>query len=304
MINSFQSLTPRWRATIMMIAALFFFNLMGVSIRLASDYVPVMEVVFFRNFLAIIFLIPLLMRTGFSTLKMNRPKLFFGRAFINFIGMYCGFTAITLIPLAEMTALSFTGPIFVTIGAVLFLGEVIRLRRVVAIAFGFVGALIILQPGFSEISIGAMLALAGTLAIAMASLIVKKLTETESSESIVFWMVAMQAPLAFFPMLAIWQDPGMMGWIFLVAVAGWGTIAHMLFTKACGLVEITSLQPLEFSKLIFAVLLAWFIFDEWPTIWIWIGGSIIFGATAYITHRENRTKQSLKPNHGVKEAKL
>lgn len=304
MVTRFHSLTPRWRATIMMIAALFCFNLMGVSIRLASDHVPVMEVVFFRNFLALIFLLPILMRGGLSSIKMNRPKLFLGRAFVNFIGMYCGFTAITLIPLAEMTALSFTGPIFVTIGAALFLGEVIRLRRMIAIAFGFVGALIILQPGFTEISLGAMLALASAFSIAMASLIVKKLTETESSESIVFWMVAMQAPLAFLPMLAVWEAPSAMGWVLLIAVAGWGTLAHMLFTRAYGLVEITSLQPLEFSKLLFAVILAWIIFDEWPTIWIWVGGSIIFAATAYITHRENRTRHSLASNHSAKVAKL
>ena len=304
MITSFQTLSPQWRATIMMVAALFCFNLMGVSIRLASAYVPVMEVVFFRNFLAVVIMLPFLMRTGFANFRMNLPKLFFGRALINFIGMYCGFTAVTLIPLAEMTALSFTGPIFVTIGAVLFLGEVIRLRRIIAILFGFVGALIILQPGFSEISYGAILALTSALAIAMASLFVKKMTETETSESIVFWMVAMQAPMAFFPMMAVWVTPSPIGWAFLAAVAVSGTIAHLLFTKACGLVEITSLQPLEFTKLIFAVILAWFIFDEWPTIWIWIGGSIIFGATAYITHREGQAKKSIKPNLGVREAKM
>ena len=184
----------QWRATILMVLALFMFNVMGICIRLASAHVPVMEIVFFRNFLAVLLILPIAWRTGVTRLRMNRPRLFFWRAFVNFIGMYCGFTAVTLIPLAEMTALGFTGPIFITIGAVLFLGEVIRLRRIIAVMFGFVGAIIILQPGFSEVSYGAMLALISAFCIAMASLIVKKLTETESSESIVFWMVAMQAP--------------------------------------------------------------------------------------------------------------
>ena len=107
---------------------------------------------------------------------MNRPGLFLGRAVINFIGMFCGFTSVTLIPLAENTALSFTCPIFVTIGAVIFLGEVIRLRRILAILIGFAGALVILQPGFSEVSVGALLALASSLSIAMAVLLVKKMT--------------------------------------------------------------------------------------------------------------------------------
>ena len=90
------------------------------------------------------------MRVGWSSIRMQKPKLFFLRAVINFGGMFCGFTALTLIPLAQMTALSFTGPLF-AIGMMLFAGEIIRARRIAAIAVGFLGTLIILQPGFTEI---------------------------------------------------------------------------------------------------------------------------------------------------------
>lgn len=304
MLSAFHSLNAQWRAAILMVLALFMFNVMGICIRLASAHVPVMEIVFFRNLLAVLLILPIAWRSGIGRLRMNRPKLFFMRAFINFIGMYCGFTAVTLIPLAEMTALSFIGPIFITIGAVLFLGEVIRLRRIIAVMFGFVGALIILQPGFNDISVGALLALTSAFSIAMASLIVKKLTETETSESIVFWMVAMQAPIALVPMLMVWETPDVMGWVLLFGVAAAGTVAHLLFTRAYGLVEITTLQPLEFIKLPFAVILAWMVFGELPTVWIWVGGGLIFASTAYITRREAQTTLSQKPNHGMKDAKL
>ena len=83
-----------------------------------------------------------------------------------------------------------------------------------------------------------------------------------------------------------------------------GTIAHVLFTRACGLVEITSLQPMEFAKLPFAVILAWIVFGEWPGVWIWVGGAIIFTATAYITRREAIARRSIRPNHGQKETPL
>ena len=83
-----------------------------------------------------------------------------------------------------------------------------------------------------------------------------------------------------------------------------GTIAHVLFTRACSLVEITSLQPLEFAKLPISVMLAWLVFGEWPGIWVWVGGAIIFAATAYITRREAIARRSVKPNHGPKEARL
>ena len=104
------------RATILMIVAQFMFTCMGIFIRLSAADLPVVEVVFFRNALALVLLVPLIMRVGWSSIRMQKPKLFFLRAVINFGGMFCGFTALTLIPLAQMTALSFTGPLFVTIG--------------------------------------------------------------------------------------------------------------------------------------------------------------------------------------------
>jgi len=180
---AFRNLPPQMRATILMIVALFMFTCMGIFIRLSAADLPVIEVVFFRNALAVVLLVPLIMRVGWSSIRMQKPKLFFLRAVINFGGMFCGFTALTLIPLAQMTALSFTGPLFVTIGAVLFLGEIIRARRIAAIAVGFLGTLIILQPGFTEISVGAMMALASALSIAMASLIVKKTNRNRNTRS-------------------------------------------------------------------------------------------------------------------------
>ena len=286
MIARFTSLSPAVQASLMMLLAMLMFTVMGICIRLSSAFVPVLEIVFFRNALALLILAPILIRSGAASIRMNRPKLFFGRAVINFIGMLSGFTAVTLIPLADMTALTFTSPIFVTIGAALFLGEVIRMRRMAAIVVGFIGALIILRPGLVEVSTGAMLALVSSLTIAIASLIVKKMTETESASSIVFWMVMMQAPIALVPTLFVWQWPTAEAWIYLWGMALSGTAAHVLLTRAIGMVEITSLQPLEFAKLPFAVVLAWMVFGEWPDIWIWLGGAVIFASTAYITRRE------------------
>ncbi len=302
--SSFQNLKPQMRATILMIVALFMFACMSVFIRLSTNSLPVVEVVFFRNALAVMLLMPLIMHTGWSSLRMNKPNLFFLRALINVGGMFAGFTALTLIPLAQVTALSFTGPLFVTIGAVLFLGEVIRARRIAGIVVGFFGTLIILQPGFTEISFGAMLALASTLSIAMASLIVKKLTATETPEAIVTWMVVMQSPLALIPAISVWQWPTLEAWVYLWAMALTATIAHLCFTRAFRLVDITALQPLEFIKLPFTVFLAWIVFAEWPGLWTWVGGTVIFASTVYITQRETKAKKSIRPNAGLRETKL
>ena len=304
MISIFNNLSVQTRATCLMIMALFMFTVMGICIRLSAAHLPVIEVVFFRNFLAVLILLPLVARAGFGSLRMKRPKLFFLRAAINAVGMFCGFTALTLIPLAQMTALSFTTPLFVTIGAVLFLGEVIRARRIAAICVGFLGTLIILQPGVVDITSGALLALISALTIAMASLIVKTLTRSESQHAIVTWMVVMQAPLALIPSLWFWQWPDLLTWGFLWCMALAGTIAHLCFTRAFSLVDITALQPLEFIKLPFAVILAWIIFTEWPGLWTFVGGAVIFTSTVYITHREAAARQSLQPTAGAREPRL
>jgi drug/metabolite transporter (DMT)-like permease len=304
MISIFNNLPAQTRATCLMIVALFMFTLMGICIRLSAEHLPVIEVVFFRNFLAVLILLPLVARVGFGTLYMRRPKLFFLRAAINAVGMFCGFTALTLIPLAQMTALSFTTPLFVTIGAVLFLGEVIRARRIAAICVGFFGTLIILQPGVVDVTAGSFLALVHALTIALASLIVKVLTRSDSQHAIVTWMVVMQAPLALIPSLWVWEWPDLLTWGFLWGMALSGTIAHLCFTRAFSLVDITSLQPLEFIKLPFAVILAWVVFAEWPGVWTFVGGAVIFASTVYITRREAATRRSVQPTARLGETRL
>ena len=132
---------------------------MVIFIRKASENLHVLEVVFFRNLLAFIVMLPLLRSTGLAAIKMNNTRLFFMRGFVGAIGMIAGFTCLTLIPLAQATAISFSQPLFITIGATLFLGEIIKARRIAAIIVGVIGMLIIVQPGFNSFSFGIMLAI-------------------------------------------------------------------------------------------------------------------------------------------------
>ncbi len=274
------------KAAVLMLAGMFFFASMGVFIRLSAEQVHPLVVVFFRNLLALVIMGPWLWRQGLGALKSRRMGLYWLRAGINTVAMAAGFTAITLIPLSEATALNFTAPLFATLGAVLVLGEVIRARRVVALVVGFAGTLIILRPGFESLSLGAGLTLFNAALIACTALIVKTLTATERPEAIVVWMVLMQSPLSLIPALFVWDWPSLttLGWLFLLAAAG--TLGHVCWTRAFSIAEITQLQPLEFIKLPLIALAGFLLFDEIPTVWIWLGGAVIFVSTVYITHRE------------------
>jgi drug/metabolite transporter (DMT)-like permease len=273
-------------AALYMLGAMAFFSTMGVFIKLAAEQVHIFEVVFFRNFLAVLFMVPWLIRQGPGVLKTKRIGLYTTRSLFNIVGMVAGFTSMTLIPLAEATALSFTAPLFATIGAAFILGEVVRIRRITALAIGFVGMLIVLRPGVESISLGAVLSVVNAATIAATIIIVKMLTSTEPPETIVTYMVLLQTPMALIPALYYWTWPDPMTWIWLIGLAGAGTAGHLAFTKAIKMAEVTQIQPLDFVRLPIIAVLAYFVFDQVPTIWTWIGGAVIFASTAYVTHRE------------------
>ena len=289
---SFRTLPSQNKAIAYTLISIFFFSFMGIFIRKSSENIHIMEVIFFRNLLACLIIIPVMSSSGLASFKMNRPGLFVWRAIFVSIGMFSGFSAITLIPLAQATAISFTTPIFVTILAVFLLGEVIKFRRVAAIFVGFIGMLIIVQPGVGSISLGIILAFIGAFFHSINLLIVKKLTANESANAIVVWMVIMLVPISFVPAIFVWEWPSALTWLYLWCLAFCGTLGHSFFTRAYSLADITSLQPFQFIKLPMIAFLAWVIFSELPLYWTWLGGLIIFSSTVYITRREAKINKS------------
>jgi len=304
LIRRFGTLKPQTIAIILTMMAMVMFTGMGICIRKASTDLHILQVVFFRNLLACLVMIPILSSSGFKKITLKNRPFYFLRALVGSVGMIAGFTSLTLIPLAEATAISFTAPIFVTISASFLLGEIIRIRRIFAITVGFIGMLVIVQPGIQSITLGIVLAFLAAISHAINALIAKKLTKTETTQAIVAWMVVMLVPITFIPAVLVWKWPNLETWYYLWALAIFGTFAHMCLTTAYSMVDLTSLQPLEFFKLPLTALLAWIIFAEVPGIWTWVGGVIIFASTTYITHRETQAVNSNKPNHGFHLGKL
>jgi len=303
-IKSFKLQSSQTKAIILNILSIVFFSIMVIFIRKASENLHILEVVFFRNLLAFIIMLPILKTTGLAAIKMNNTKLFFVRGFFGAIGMLAGFTCLTLIPLAQATAISFSKPIFITIGATIFLGEIIKARRIAAIFLGVIGMLIIVQPGVNSFSFGIVLAIIAALAHSLNALIVKKLTITETPQAIITWMVIILIPITFIPAITVWEWPNFETWLYLWGIAIVGTLAHFSWTKSCSMAEITSLQPIEFIKLPIMAFFGWMIFSEIPGTWTWLGGFIIFMSTIYISHREAKASSSLRLNHHDQAPKL
>lgn len=281
--------TPRGVVCLLLSALLM--ASMNSAVRYLSQELHPFEIVFFRNLFAFLFVLPMLLRHGAVLLKTKRFGVHLGRAALNVVTMMVFFYAVSITPLSEVVALSFTAPVFATVLSILILGEVVGIRRWAAIVCGFTGALVILQPGFDEVVVGQLLAFAAALMWAGCLLIIKSLSRTETSVTIVAYMSLLMTPMALVPALLVWQWPDVrqLAWLVLIGVSGGA--GQFLLTQALHDADLSVVMPLDFSKLIWVSLIAYLAFGEVPSATTWIGGAVIFSSAFYIALRESRVRR-------------
>jgi drug/metabolite transporter (DMT)-like permease len=282
------------RAALWMAAASAAFATMIILIRHLSATFDPLQVVFFRNVFGLIAMLPWLAGHGLGALRTQRLGLHALRATIGIVSMICWFTALSLMPLAQATALSFTAPIFASVLAVLFLGEVMRLRRWSATAVGLLGTLIIVRPDDSSIEPAALLALASAVLGAVSPIFVKVMSRTESTGAIVTYMVLFTTPLSLVPALLVWQTPSLAQTGFAALLGLAGTLGHVCMTRALASADATVVVPFDYLRLPAVALIAYLAFAEVPAIWTWIGGAIIAASSLYMTLREARLRRQAR----------
>ena len=258
----------------------------NAMIRMASAEIHTFEIVFFRNLFGLAVMLPLLARSGPSMLRVARPGRLLLMSACHLTGMVCYFLAIAYLPLADVIALSFSKPLFVTLGAALLLSEVVRARRWSAVLLGFIGVLVVLEPAASAISPYALVVLLGTVMGAATSLMIKHLTKRESVPTIVWYQALFATALSLPLCLPFWRMPDAAEWSLLVAIGALGTIAWLTATRALSLIDASAAAPFEFLRLPFAALIAYLLFAEIPDSSTWLGGAMIFATTFYIARRE------------------
>lgn len=288
-------LSGQLRGMLLLFLATIAFSLMHALIRLVSDTLHPFEMTFFRNLFGLLALAPFFLRHGLSVLRTERLPLHALRGTIHVASMLLFFTAVTIAPLATVAALSYTAPLFVTLGAVVFLRERLRARRIAALIIGFAGAMIVLRPGFAEIEFGALLVLCSSAVWACALLLIKILSRTESSVTLTAYMGLFLTPLSAIPAAIVWRwpTPEELGWLALMGTLG--TIGHLALAQAFREAEATAVLPMDFLRLIWASLLGYFLFAQQPDPLVWIGGAVIFASIIYLTYREARLAKAPGP---------
>ena len=291
--SSWKSQTPVMRGIVLMCLSTIAFSIMHGLVRFVSEVLPPFQIAFFRNIFGLAFLLPLLMRSRFAILRTKQIGLHALRGVINMAAMLMFFTALAISPIAKVTALGFTAPIFMAILAVLVLGERFRIYRWSAIFLGFVGMLIILRPGLVAIDTGALLVIGSAALWAVAMIIIKIQSRTESSLTIVAYMGIFLGVFSIAPAVWVWQPFGLQTLGFMVLIGLFGSIAQMAISESLKETDSTALMPFDFLKLIWTAMIGVWFFSEIPDIYTWIGATVIFLSGLFIAIRE-RSIQRLR----------
>ena len=284
--RSFRSASAPVQGAVWMVLACTFLGTMNTMVPFLAERLHPFEIAFFRNLGQIVFMLPWLMMSGLAVLKTNRIGTHLLRSVTGIIAMLCWFSALAMVPVAHATALSFTAPLFTTLGAALILGEVVRMRRWSATLMGFVGALVILRPGVETLDLGSILALAGSAAMAASALVIKSLSRTDSPSVMVLYMGVFMTLFSLPPALFVWVTPDGETLLWLAAMGGLATLAHICINRSFQVADASAVVPFDFVRLLVAAVLGYWFLGQAVDVWTWIGGGIIFVATAYITRRE------------------
>jgi drug/metabolite transporter (DMT)-like permease len=244
------------------------------------------EVVFLRNLFATLMLSPLLFWRGTSLLKSSQLSLYGLRVAVSLFSMQAWFYALALIPIGEVTAISFLAPIFGTLGAIFLLGERVRLRRWTAITVGFLGAMIILRPGMAPLGLGQACAVFNAMSVGLVAVMIKQLTTVDDPDKIVFLTNLMLAPLSLVPALFVWTWPSLEALIPVLGLGLTAVVGHVALVRGYAATDASLAMTFEFSRLPFTVAVAYLAFGETIDTWTWLGAAIIFASAVYITRRE------------------
>lgn len=274
----------------MLATGLCFVGVTGIVRYLGTD-LPAAQSAFVRFGWGVVFLLPSL----WSLLRRGLPEgtlaLFGWRGVVHTAAVILWFHAMARIPVAEVTAIGYLNPVLVTLGAALFFGEVLAMRRIVAVLVALVGALIVIRPGLREVSDGHLAQLGAACFFAASYLFAKRLSQLAPAGTVVA-MMSLTVTVGLLP-LALWvwvpMSWSQLGWLGLVA--GFATTAHYCMTRAFLAAPLMVTQPVTFLQLIWATLLGALVFGEGVDVFVLLGGAVIIGAISYITWREAQVKR-------------
>lgn len=286
--KQWRSLPANTRGGIWVLAAAVGFSIMSGLAKHLGETLDAFQIAFFRAAVGACVLLPIAVRAGSSVFRTHAPMLHVLRGASGMLAMLSGFYAITQLPLATATAISFTKPLFMIPLAMLVLGETVRWRRWSATAVGFIGVLIILRPFGGPVDPAMFVAMAGALGIAITVAVLKRMPPQEKTLTILLYFALLSTVLTAIPAALVWRTPTGQELALLVLMGLVGVTSQSMVVRGFRIGEATALSPLDYTRLLFASVIGILFFAEIPDMWTVFGAGIIIASTVYIARRDAR----------------
>lgn len=279
----FRALSGNVRGAIWMMASTFAFSAMQALGKYLGDDIHSFELTFFRALFATAVVLPFVLRLGAAGFRTRRHPLHLVRSLFGATASFCVFYAVTHIPLADATAISFTRPLFMIVLAVALLGEAIRPKRWLATLIGFGGVIVMVRPGFGgSFDWGSAAALGSALFFCLSHVCVKKLSRTEDPMTIMIYYTVVATLVLLPPTILVWVTPSPVQFVLLAVMGALGAAAQTCIVYSLRAGEATAVEPFEYVRLIFAVAWGVILFGHFPVYWTFVGAAVIIAANLYI----------------------
>ena len=281
-------MTVALRGALWMGGAVLSFSLMAIAVRELLRTMGSFEILFLRSAISLVIMLAVVAYVGMGRVRTQRFGLHVLRNLFHFSGQYAWVYSIAMLPLAMVFAIEFTMPVWSAVLAVLLMGERLNHGRLVMLALGLAGILIILKPGVEAVPPAAIVMLFGSFAYAATMISTKQLAKTDSAIAVLFWMSLIQVPLALVPALQQWVTPGLADLPWVLAVGVTGLSAHFCLTRSLRIADATLVIPIDFLRLPLITVVGMMFYGEPLQPSILIGAAVIFAGTYYSIRRENQ----------------
>ena len=286
------------KAILLTVSGSFFAVLMESLIRSAQYDSNVYTIGFLRFFFGLIIIFPYLIKKKFIPYKTKNFKYYFIRGLFNLPMMILGFGALVYVPFEQFKALHFLSPIIVVLLSFIIFREKVYMYRILALVIGFIGMLIIVRPGIVDFNIGTIMILISLTFWSLIIIVSKFVSKDDSPITMVSYQYTLMTIFALPLAIYFWQMPSLQSLIFVFIGAISGTILHLSLALSYKYAELSVTQPVWFSGLIFGSAFGFFVFNETPDVWTWIGGIVVFSSVLLITYNE-RSKDFKKTKNIV-----
>ena len=247
-----------------------------VAGRETTRELNVFQIMELRSIFGFFMLYPLIrLNGGFAAMQTSRPRQHIGRNLIHYAAQLGWFFALTLIPLGQVVSIEFTMPIWTAILAASFLGERMTVWKILAIVLGVVGVIVIVRPATGDINPGQLIALGAAVGFGISVAMMKSLTRTETTLTIIFWMLVIQSAAGFFPSLYVWRWPTAYAWGWIVVIAFCGTFSHYCMARAMLHADATVVLPMDFLRVPLTATAGWLIYSERLDLFTVLGAILI-----------------------------